>query len=295
MTTETRRTPISWRKRANFRIGSTRKQRQAQFQQQKTVLAITLLVTVVAGGLFMFLNWQGAGATKTLSCEDFPQYCVPLVGGAEGEGKIAENESATTRTLDGESTAAAGVVRGFIENRPFLGDPNAPIQFVEFFDYACSHCQEFHEGDLRRFINDYVLTGKASFQSVMLSGTGGPYSETANQAALCAGEQGAFWEMNDELYRLVMALGPANGFSDKRIRASAERMNLDADALITCMGSDRYRSFLLNYRTFSNDNGITGTPTILYRFGNEGSWQRTPDRTYETLQSLTERANQNAQ
>jgi protein-disulfide isomerase len=300
MTTRAKRTseqkgPIPWRKRADFKVGTTRKQRQSQYRQQVNALLIILLAAVVMGGLVVSVNYRSAGSTKTVSCEEFPEYCVPLAGGATGSGDIAANEAAGSRTLDTASNGAPGVVRGFnTDNVPFIGDPNAPIQFVTVMDFACSHCQDFHLGDLKRFFNDYVLTGEASFGVIMTTGTGGAYSEIASQAALCAGEQGAYWEMSDELFRLANSMGVQSAFSLAQIKRSADDMGLDSKKLVDCVNSSRYLSFLNNYRLWAQDNGVTGTPTVLYRYSSTGTWNKT-DRSYANLQALTEAANANAQ
>ncbi|MBN1202447.1 MAG: thioredoxin domain-containing protein [Anaerolineae bacterium] len=280
-----------WRKRADFRAGKTKRQRQAQFQQQITVLSVVLLATVVAGGLTIYFNWQGAGSAQTVSCDTFPQYCVPLVGGLADESDKALNESPDARKLDSESQGAPGVVRGYTpDGMPFIGDPDAPIHFAMVTDFACSHCQLYHQTDLQRFIDDYVLTGQATLYFAMLTGTGGAYSEIASQGALCAGEQGALWEMSDELFRLGNSMYYQDAFSIAQIRLSADDMGLDADELVDCVRSGRYRDELIAFRGFSNDNGITGTPTMLVSYGDSNEWAKV-QRTYDTLKELTEAAN----
>ena len=301
MTTQTKGTSeqkksIPWRKRADFQVGKTRKQRQSQYRQQVNALLIIVLAAVVMGGLVVSLNYRGAGSTKTVSCEEYPEYCVPLAGGATGSGAIAANETTDSRTLDTESYGASGVVRGFnSDNVAFMGDPNAPIHFVTVSDFACSHCQDFHQGELKQFFNDYVLTGQATFGFVMTTGTGGAYSEIASQAALCAGEQGAYWEMSDELFRLANSMGVQSAFSLAQIKRSADDMGLDSNELVDCVNSSRYLSFLNSYRTLAQDNGVTGTPTVLFRYSPTGEWNKVQNRSYESLQAMTEAANASAQ
>jgi protein-disulfide isomerase len=278
-------------RRSSFRLGKTRRQRQTQYTQQVNALLMVLLVAIVGGGLIAYFNYRTAGSTKTVSCEEFPEFCVPLVGGATMPGNFDTLESAESRTLDGEVTASAGVVRGINAiNAPFLGNPDAPIHFVTVSDFACSHCQDYHSTDLPRFIDDYVLTGQATFGFVMTTGTGREYSDYASQAALCAGEQGAFWEMSEELFRLARSIGVQTAFSPGQIRQSADDMGLDGDALSECAASGRYATFLYDYRTFAQDNGVTGTPTVLVSYGNSGEWTAV-NRDYNSLKALTEAAN----
>ncbi|MBN2304869.1 MAG: thioredoxin domain-containing protein [Anaerolineae bacterium] len=296
MTTQTepstdRRSLIPWRKRAEFRPGKTRRQRQTQYRNQINALLIVLLVAIVGGGVYTLINYREAGSTKTVSCDAFPEYCLPLAGGAGGED-YANLEAPGSRELDAESEGVAGVVRGINPIHGFaeLGDPAAPIHFVTVSDFACSHCQDFHMGDLKRFIKDYVLSGQATFGFVMGSGTGGAYSQLANQAALCAGEQGAFWEISSEFFRQANAGSVTQKFTIDGFRNTAEEMGLDGEQLINCIASGKYQNLINSYLTFGIDNGVTGTPTVLVSYGGSDSWSKV-NRTYDSLKALTEAAN----
>jgi len=82
MTTKTTKTDepsvrLPWRSRAQFVRGRTRKQRQDQYRAQINFLAIIVGITVVVAGIFIYANWLQSGSTKTASCADYPQYCVP--------------------------------------------------------------------------------------------------------------------------------------------------------------------------------------------------------------------------
>lgn len=292
--TEEQAVGLPWRGRAQYARGRTRKQRQDQYNSQIKVLSIVLAVTLVAAGLFIYANWLQTGNTKAASCADFPEFCVPLAGGVSGGGEMANLEAPSARTLDGESTAAEGVVRGVNDDfMPFMGNPDAPIHFVLMADYACPHCQDYHANDYQKFFDDYVLTGQATMAIGLLTGTGGQYSQTASTAALCAGEQGAFWEFNDELFRLAESMGASSAFSLSRLQESAREMGLDWDAMRSCIASGRYNPVMQSYTTVALDAGVTGTPTVLVRQGNAPWRQMLP--YYPNLAAVTEQANNSAE
>jgi protein-disulfide isomerase len=277
-----------WQVRAKYRVAKSPKQRRVQYQQQTSVLMLAVLVTVVVAGVIVILNWRNAGATKTVSCAAYPQYCVPLAGGSPDEKSL---EAPGDRTLDEASHGVDGVVRYVsADDVVTIGDPNAPVHFRVVSDFACSHCNDYHDTDLTRFIRDYVLAGKATFGVIMTTGTGQQYSEIASQAALCAGEQGAFWEMNDELYRLARSQG-AQSFTIPQMKQSAQTMGLDGNKLVNCISSSRYQLFLNDYRVMANDAGVTGTPTVLVSYGDSGQWSAINDRSYNGLKLLTDQAN----
>ena len=270
-----------------YAIGVTRGERRAQYRQQITVLVALLSATVIAGVIFILANWEGAGTAVTVSCESYPEFCVPLVDGA-GDATYAAFEAPESRTLDQPSQGVEGVVRGMTEdNVPFIGNPDAPIHFRTVSNFACPHCATYHSTDLEKFVQDYVLAGKATLGFVIVG------DQAAAQAALCAGEQGAFWEMSLELFRLASAYGPSTGFALPQIVNSANAMGLRTDSLAACIASQRYAPLLHEHQLFAQDNGVSGTPTLLVRFGDEGEWTRLEysERGYENMASMTERAN----
>jgi len=301
-----------WRKRAVFTAARTRRQRREQFKNQVNALIFVVLISLTAGGIFIYLNWQEVGDTLPVNCRNYPQYCVPFAGGAipadDNPGTFDANETSDV-DRDIQSEGAAGVVRGYTQvyinqntpvNVPFIGDPDAPIHFLVISNFACSHCRGYHEGEMEDFIEDYVLEGKATFRLMMLPGLGGEYVETASQAAFCAGEQGALWEMVDELYRLAGSSGVESAFTMTQIKESAEAMLLDKDQLAQCITSNRYQATLQDYVNFvlayQRDNEMErniGTPTVMVSYVNEASttdW-RIVSRGYDNLANLTEQAN----
>lgn len=282
---------LPWRSRAQYERGRTRKQRQDQYRAQINVLAVVLVVTVIAAGLFIYSNWLQTGSTKLASCGDFPEFCVPYAGGVSGSSELARLEAPGVRALDGESTADPSVVRGVNSDyMPYIGNPDAPIHFALMADYACPHCQDYHAGEYQQFLDDYVLTGQATMAFGLLTGTGGQYSQTASVAALCAGEQGAFWEFNDELFRLAESMGAASAFSLSQLQDSAREMGLDWDAMRSCIASGRYNPVMQQHTTVAADAGVTGTPSVLVKYGDNGQWRQIR-RDYVTLAAETEKAN----
>jgi protein-disulfide isomerase len=220
-------------------------------------------------------------------CEDYPQYCVPLVGGGTTDSTLALVEAPSP-----ERAAHPGVVRGLTaDGVPFIGNPDAPVRFEVVQDLTCIHCTEFHH-DLQRFIQDYVLTGQALLQSRLYAGIE-PDSEIATQAAFCAGEQGAFWEMTDALLALVQETGDVTAaYTLPQINATAANLELDADALEMCIESEWFLPVLDTNRQVAADRGITGGPTVLMNDSKSDAWQRV-ENSYDTLASFTESFNAN--
>ncbi len=251
-------------------------------------LIVELMTPLPEGEGLALRAYQGTMESQSiartdLGCENFPQYCVPLAGG--GTGDFAAFESADTRTLTAPSSGVSGVVRGFnpITGAPFLGDPLAPVRVAVFLDFPCAQCPDYFLNDLQRFIRDYVLTGRATLELYLLTGTRGPISELAAQAALAAGEQGAFWEMVHELsYVRVLPM-----FTISDVEAMALRLGLNADELVETVESGRYEPLLESQSARVQEYQITGVPTVMVNLRYSRGWI-VVDRRYESLSQWVE-------
>ncbi|NDJ75330.1 MAG: thioredoxin domain-containing protein [Chloroflexi bacterium] len=241
---------------------------------------LVLFVLVIGAlGLGLAANARAQGDDL---CAQYPQYCAPLAGGAPVP--YTQLEGPDSRLLPGDLEAAPGVVRGITavsmpNNRnvqvPFIGDPNAPFQMMVVSNYACFHCQVYNRGDLRRFISDYVLNGQATVGFAALPTTAGDPVDAsrAAQASLCAGEQGAFWEMHDAMFDAAAAIGEDEAFTSANIRQVAQDLGLDADTVMTCVNELRYQSWIDAQMDYAIQSGIPGTPAVLVLDRETGEWE----------------------
>ncbi|MEO1444531.1 MAG: thioredoxin domain-containing protein, partial [Chloroflexota bacterium] len=148
--------------------------------------------------------------------------------------------------------------RGF----PVLGNPEAPARLTEYSSFDCGACANFHENVSVNII-DRVRAGELAFTYVPVFGTGAlPDGDRAAEAAVCAGEQGLFFEYHDLLFNWHQ-VNQAAAFTNSRIRAGAEALGMDMDEFEACRNSDRVQEVLDNARAAFSSSGAGGTPTIL--------------------------------
>ena len=85
-----------------------------------------------------------------------------------------------------------------------LGDPNAPVKVDVYEDFRCSACLYYTQNVEPQIIQNYVETGKVYYTYhffIVIDGNDGTdASYRSANAALCAGEQGHFWDYHDTLY-----------------------------------------------------------------------------------------------
>lgn len=225
-----------------------------------------------------------------LLCNEYPRYCVPLAGGGP-EDQAFPNEAPGLRPVL-MGPVNLNVVRGLSpEGAPYIGNPDAPIHFLEFLDFACEHCAAYDENHIAPFVEQAVVTGQATYEVRLMRFAAGEYSSNAASAMLCAGEQGAAWEMHDVLfaaYRIDYALA----YSLDNIQQMAANLGLDGEALVNCIASERYDERMRAFNLSATDLGVTGTPTMFVRYGPPGQWEKLEDRSLENLLALTAAANQ---
>ncbi len=77
------------------------------------------------------------------------------------------------------------------------GEKNAKIKIVEFTDFECPFCERAYP-TIAAIEEKYKGKISLTYKSFPLSFH--PNAQKAAEAALCAGEQGKFWEMHDNLF-----------------------------------------------------------------------------------------------
>jgi protein-disulfide isomerase len=166
-----------------------------------------------------------------------------------------------TDTSDDYLTRYADIPQSRTEDGAFvLGDPEAPITIVEFADFMCPHCQDYHEVVLE-FIDQYVATGQAKFEYRMFPVVSPEYSEFSAQLAECAAvqDEALFWPAHDLLYDLAASQQIDLTETPATL---AEVLEIDVDTLESCTETaDQFETDT----QVGNDVGVSGTPSVLVR------------------------------
>jgi len=142
-----------------------------------------------------------------------------------------------------------------------LGEPNAPVVIEEFSDFQCSHCRTFHQNMGVQIIEQYVETGQVRFifRNFVIIGN---ESLAAANGSMCAAEQGRFWEYADILFANQSG-HDAGAFSDRRLEAFAENINLDTNLFRSCMRENRYQDQIQQDYQVGVSQGINSTPSFI--------------------------------
>ncbi len=139
-----------------------------------------------------------------------------------------------------------------------LGDPNAPLQVVNFSDFRCSHCRTFALESEPDFIKNYVDTGQVFLTFAPLTFMSEDSIDAA-EAAYCAADQNSFWEYKDILYGAATS---ATAFTETNLVNYAKQLDLDEDAFVTCLSDNRHLSAIEDDAAYADSVGVTGTPSF---------------------------------
>jgi protein-disulfide isomerase len=112
-----------------------------------------------------------------------------------------------------------------VSKAPRVGNDDAPVRLVEFYDYGCPHCYEF------RAIMDKVLeehAGKVVTYYMMFPLGSWPNSKSAGQAAIAAFKQGKFKQMHELLFeKSVSNPGQNKPHTEADVIGYAKDMGMD--------------------------------------------------------------------
>ena len=168
---------------------------------------------------------------------------------------ISQATTASAATWDG---VLAIVPRGYVD-RNFVGRPDAPVQIVIYGSFECGFCNRLHQEVELPLMERYVTTGRVRLESRQL-GTSAT-SVRATGAALCAADQGRYWEYRDRLYAAYRK-GGQSALADESLKQIATQLGLDQARFEECLNvgtpADEIRLTMLK----AKDDGIQGLPTM---------------------------------
>jgi len=134
---------------------------------------------------------------------------------------------------------------------PSIGPADAVVTIVEFSDFQCPYCGrgaktvkevvDKYKGKVRLVFQDFPLPIHAD-------------APKAAEAAACAGDQGKFWEMHDEMFQKQDRLKVVD------LKRYAVGLGLDAQAFNTCLDSGQHAADWKRTKALGEYYGVSGTP-----------------------------------
>jgi protein-disulfide isomerase len=184
-----------------------------------------------------------------------------------------------------DTTVAKGAVRAVDQTDYVRGNPNAPIVMIEYSDYDCPFCKQYHE-TLNQIMNEYGVTGKVAwvyrqFPLPQLH----PNAPEISEAALCVGSLGgstAFWTFTDKIFQERAIDEQTNMVKLPEYAADA---GVDKGAYQTCVSTNQMEEQVKASITEALDLGAVGTPYTILIVGNEQAIVNGA-QSYEVVKSI---------
>jgi protein-disulfide isomerase len=169
---------------------------------------------------------------------------------AAGVPEFVPPEPATLAT-DPESVAFA------------MGDPEAPVQIVEFTDYECPYCQRYALDTMPAVVENLVESGRVFYavKDLPLDSIH-PEARSASVAARCAGEQDAYLAMHDAIFEAQADWRGTGAGADAVFVELAAGLDLDVDAFGSCQAEGQQAANVQANVEEAMSLGVTGTPTF---------------------------------
>jgi protein-disulfide isomerase len=146
-----------------------------------------------------------------------------------------------------------------------MGDPDAPVLIEVWEDFQCPACRDYSQNTEPLIAENYVATGDVYYvfrQFPFLDDrVPGNESKQAANASMCAAEQERFWDYHDILFANLDGENRGS-FSDKRLVAFAEAINLEMGRFNSCFEDNSYRSDIDQDKADGTAVGVTGTPSV---------------------------------
>lgn len=123
--------------------------------------------------------------------------CNAKNGGDAAAGNAAESTAIETvkPPADGDwSTVTVATSAGGFR----MGNPDAKVKLIEFGSMTCPHCASFSKAGFEPLTNNYVKSGKVSFE--FRNYVRDPFDITASLIARCNGSK-SFFPLTEALYR----------------------------------------------------------------------------------------------
>jgi len=132
------------------------------------------------------------------------------------------------------------------------GPADARVTLITFSDYQCPYCIR-SEKTLAQVLAKYPKDVRLVLRHFPIDQIH-PFARPAAEAAMCADEQGKFWEFNDALFALEGRI------DETSFPAIGEKLGLDGPALASCIAERRFKEYVEADAKAGQTAGVTGTP-----------------------------------
>lgn len=193
------------------------------------------------------------------------------IGGNSGDGAtqtptptIAIVPPSASPTATASATVTPSVPITLPASQFVLGDPNAGIAILAYYDFECVHCDFFIKNTLPQIQKEYIDTGtvKIIFKNFpLIQHTAAPI---AHNAAMCAADQKQFWPFHDMLFdQRSEWVGKSTQEVGEIMKKYASTLNMDASKFELCVDNNTFAGNVERDKVEGKSRGVVKIPTFI--------------------------------
>lgn len=134
------------------------------------------------------------------------------------------------------------------------GSDKAPITLVEFSDYQCPYCKQWHQQVWPMIQAQYGDKVRLVYRNFPLSSIH-PDATSAAEAAACAGDQQKYFQFGDLLFG-------GDSLGSTVYTQYAQKLGLNMDAFKKCIDARSHQKLVEDDVNFASQLGVRSTPTF---------------------------------
>ena len=191
---------------------------------------------VFAPFLFLFLACSQSSAQSPRDVDSLRKELDTLKAQQAEMQKSLEEIRDFLKAATGGRFGAPPIVNSVfdISGLPARGDEKAPVMLIELSDYHCPFCRRHVQQTQPKLYSELVDKGKlrhvfVHYPIAQLH----PDAHKSHEAALCANDQGKFWELHTRLFDAPLK-------SAEQLTGLAQTAGLDATAFRACLDSGKH-------------------------------------------------------
>ncbi len=192
-----------------------------------------------------------------------------LIAGAIVFSGMQKNGATGKADAQKEQVTAEVEIAPVTDKDHIKGNPNAPIMIVEYSDFDCPFCKNFHE-TMNKIMADYGADGKVAwvFRQFPLEQLhpNAPTTAAASECVASLGGNDAFWKFADLIYQDRTTNEPTNL---TKLPEYAEKAGVNKAKYNECVSAGTFTQKIADDVAAAVKTGARGTPYSILIVGDQ--------------------------
>jgi protein-disulfide isomerase len=186
-----------------------------------------------------------------------------VVGVVVGVSLAGGGDDDAPSSITGASEVQAQL-EGVPQSGNVLGDPDAPVEIIEYADLACPACREASTTTIPEAVDQIVKAGDAKlvFRPIAFISRS---SERGALGAEAAGMQDAMWSFVELIYRNQGPESDQDWLTDELMTDAVEQLGLDVDQWTADYQGEASEQQFIKTDSQAREDEVGVTPTFIIR------------------------------